>query len=201
MDPELLSLDDLPAEARQAIDEAEREIAGLRDRAGRQAGELRARAEQAAAELEGRADEQVRERQLALLRQLRPMQEAYARQGRLDEALAIRDRVRALRASLLQAEPDPGNLSHLGDARPGTSRLFEVTGTAEGIVWGTDVYTGDSTLAAAAVHAGALRDGEHGVVRVTFVETLNVHFTGSHRNGVWSEDYGAWPVGFRVARA
>jgi hypothetical protein len=201
MDPELLSLDDLPAEARRAIDEAEREMAVLRDRAGRQADEIRARAEQAAAEVESRAEEQVRERQLALLRQLRPMQDAAARQGRLDEALAIRDRVRGLRASLLRAEPDPGNLSHLRDPRPGSTQLYEVTGSAEGIVWGTDVYTSDSTLAAVAVHAGALADGEHGVVRVTFVETLNVQFTGSHRNGVWSEDYGSWPVGYRIERA
>src|SRR5262245_20866502 len=129
MDPELLSLDDLPAEARQAIDDTERQIAEIRDEATRQADELRARAEQAASELEGQADAEVRERQMALLRLLRPMQDTYARQGRLDEALAIRDRVRNLRATLLQAETDPGSLSHLREPRPGTEYLYDVTGT------------------------------------------------------------------------
>jgi hypothetical protein len=201
MDPDLLALDDLPEEARQAIDEAEREITELRARAGEQTDEIRARAEQAVAEIVDRAEEEVRQRQLGLLRVLRPMQDAAARAGRLDEALAIRDRIRGLRAGLLQAQADPGNLSYAQDARPGTSQLFELTGSSDGIVWGTDVYTGDSTLAAVAVHAGVLGDGERGVVRVTFVDTLNVAFTGSYRNGVRSEDYPSWPVGFRVARA
>ena len=201
MDPELLALDELPAEARQAIDDTEREITELRARANEQTDEIRARAEQAVAEIEGRVEEEVRQRQLGLLRALRPMQAGAMRAGQLDEALAIRDRIRGLRSELLQAQADPGNLTYAGDARPGSSQLFEVTGTSDGIVWGTDVYTGDSTLAAEAVHAGALADGERGVVRVTFVDTLNVTFTGSYRNGVRSEDYATWPVGYRLARA
>src|SRR5262245_48343513 len=201
MDPDLLSLDDLPAEARQAIDDAEREMGELRARATEQADEIRARAGQAIAELEERTAEEVRQQQMQLLRTLRPMQDEAARAGRLDEALAIRDRVRGLRASLLQAQADPGNLTYAQDARPGSSQLFEVTGSTDGIVWGTDLYTGDSTLAAVAVHAGVLADGERGVVRVTFVDTLNVLFTGSYRNGVRSEDYPSWPVGYRISRS
>jgi hypothetical protein len=201
MDPELLTLDELPREAREAIDAADREMADLRARASRQATEIRARADQAAAELEDRAEEQVRQRQLALFHTLRPIQDRLARDGRLDEALAVRERIRSLRAALLQARPDPGNLAHINDPQVGTSLLFEVTGSTDGVVWGSDVYTGDSALAAAAVHAGALADGERGVVRVTFVDALNVEFVGTERNGVYSQDYGPWPVGFRVARA
>jgi hypothetical protein len=201
VDPELLSLDDLPAEAQQAIDETEREITELRDRATRQTEEIHARAEQAVVEIEDRVIEEVRQRELALLRLLRPMQDSAARAGRLDEALAIRDRIRDLRARLLQAQTDPGNLSYLTDAVPGTSLLFEVIGRTDGIVWGTDVYTSDSTLAAVAVHAGAVREDERGVVRVTFVDTLNVSFVGSERNGVESLSYGPWPIGYRVSRA
>jgi hypothetical protein len=201
MDPDLLALEELPDEARRAIDEAEREIAAIRARATEQTDEVRARADQAAAEIEDRAADEVRQRQLGLLRLLRPMQDEAARAGRLDEALAIRDRIRGLRSSLLQAQPDPGSLTYAPDTQPGSSQLFEVTGSTDGIVWGTDLYTGDSTLASVAVHAGVLADGERGVVRVTFVDTLNVTFTGSYRNGVRSEDYPSWPVGFRVARA
>lgn len=201
MDPELLSMDDLPVEVRQSIAESDRQISEIRDRARRQADEIRASAEQAAGEIETRAEEEVRHQQLELWRELRPLQDRYAREGKLDQALAIRERVRSLRANLLHAEPDPGSLSHVRTPRIGSTMLFEVTGSSEGIVWGTDVYTSDSTLAAVAVHAGVLQEGERGIVRVTFVDTLNVSFTGSQRHGVWSEPYGPWPVGYRIDRA
>lgn len=200
MDPELLSLDDLPEEARQLIDQTDREIASLRDRVQRQADEIRARAERTAREIEGGVDGEVRARQLQLLGRLKPLQDACVREGKLDEALAIRDRIRGLKASLLQAEPDPGTLSHLEDPTPGASLLFEVTGSTDGTVWGTDVYTGDSRLASAAVHAGVLQPGERAVVRVTFLDTLNVTFTGSTRNGIESHPFDHWPVGYRVSR-
>ena len=201
MDPDLLRLDDLPAEARGLIDAAERDEITIRDRSEREVERIRARANLAAAELQARADEEVRSRQQTLLAALKPLQDQYARQGKLDEALAIRERIRGLKANLLHAQPDPGSLGGLDQSQPGTSLLFDVTGSTDGIVWGSDVYTNDSTLAAATVHAGVLRPGERGIVRVTFVDALNVAFVGSDRNGVWSESYGPWPVGFRVRRA
>jgi hypothetical protein len=200
MEPDLL-LDDLPAEARALIDEAEHELIAIRDRAERQADEIRVRADRAVAEVNARCATEVRAHERRLLEQLKPLQDGYARQGKLDEALAIRDRIRSLKASLLEAQPDPGSLAGLPAHPVGTQLLFDVTGDASGMVWGSDVYTHDSELAAAAVHAGALRDGERGVVRVTLVDTLNVAFTGSYRNGVESESFGPWPVGFRVERA
>jgi hypothetical protein len=201
MDPDLLSLDDLPADARALIDAGESDEAALRSRAERRIDEIRARADQAVAEITSRLDEEVRARQQELLAALKPLQDHYAREGKLDEALAIRERVRGLKANLLHAQPDPGSLAFLDDPRPGTSMLFDVTGSADGIVWGSDVYTGDSELATAAVHAGVLRPGERGVVRVTFVDTLNVAFVGSDRNAVQSESFGPWPTGYRIQRA
>jgi hypothetical protein len=200
MDPDLL-LDDLPAEARTLIDEAERDVQEIRDQAERQADEVRARAARAEAEIDARAADEVRVRQRGLLDRLKPLQDGYAKKGKLDEALAIRERIRGLKAVLLQAQPDPGALSSLPAQPPGTQVLFDVIGSTAGIVWGSDVYTHDSDLATAAVHCGILRDGERGIVRVTYTDTLNVAFTGSPRNGVWSEDFGPWPVGFRVDRA
>jgi hypothetical protein len=200
MDPDLL-LDDLPAEARTLLDEADRDCQEIRDQAERQADEVRARADHTVAEINARAAEQVRLRQRALLDRLKPLQDSHAKKGKLDEALAIRERIRGLKASLLQAQPDPGSLAVLPPQPPGTHVLFDVTGSSDGVVWGTDVYTHDSDLAAAAVHAGVLRDGERGIVRVIYTDTLNVAFTGSPRNGVWSEDFGPWPVGYRVERA
>jgi hypothetical protein len=200
MDPEL-TLDDLPAEARAMIDEAEGELVELRAAAEQQTDEIRARAERAVAEVNARTAEQVRTRRRRLLERLKPLQDSLAKKGKLDEALAVRDRIRALKGELMQAQQDPGTLAALPQQPTGTQVLFTLTGSSDGMVWGSDVYTHDSDLSAAAVHAGALREGERGVVRVTYVDTLNVAFTGSQRNGVWSEPYGPWPAGFRVERA
>ena len=200
MDPELLSLDDTPPEARALLDAAESEVAGVRESARRQSDDIRARAERACAEVEETAEEQVRARQLELLRQLKPLQDQHAGEGKLDEALAIRDHIRALKAQLLQARPDPGSLrEELPDI--GIEMLYELNGSIDGAVWGTDFYTADSHLASVAVHAGVLREGESGVVRVTAVDTSNVRFVGTERNGVRSMPFPTWPTGFQVARA
>ncbi len=76
---------------------------------------------------------------------------------------------------------------------------MEVVGTTEGSVWGTDIYTDDSSIAAAAVHAGILKDGEKGVVKITRLPGQD-SYAGSTRNGVASESYGAWPGSFRLER-
>jgi hypothetical protein len=200
MDPDLI-LDDLPAEARTMINETEAELIEVRAAAEQQTDEIRVRADRAIAEVNARTAEEVRRRQRRLLERLRPLQDSYAKKGKLDEALAIRERIRSLKGELLHAAEDPGTLSGLPQQPAGTQLLFNVIGNSDGMVWGSDVYTHDSELSAAAVHAGALRDGERGIVRVTYVDTLNVAFTGSQRNGVWSEAYGPWPAGFRVERA
>ena len=82
---------------------------------------------------------------------------------------------------------------------PGTTYYFRVTGASDGSRWGTDVYTGDSALAAAAVHAGAVKPGETAVVRITVVRPLN-HYQGSVRNGVTSHDYQRYGTAYRVDR-
>ena len=81
----------------------------------------------------------------------------------------------------------------------GQSFYFQATGANNGRLWGTDVYTSDSDLAVASVHAGVLRPGESGVVRVTIVPPLPV-FQGSTRNGVTSSAFGPYPGAYRVAR-
>ena len=74
-----------------------------------------------------------------------------------------------------------------------------MTGTTDGSVWGTDVYTGDSMLGTAAVHAGALKPGETGVVRVRVKPPLT-HYQGSFRNGVTSHDFGRYGTAYQVER-
>jgi hypothetical protein len=79
----------------------------------------------------------------------------------------------------------------------GTSILFEVTGSDRGVVWGTDTYTDDSSVATAAVHAGALAVGERGVIRVTLLPGQRA-YQGSTRRGVATMAYGPWARSFRI---
>lgn len=76
---------------------------------------------------------------------------------------------------------------------------FRVQGEDNGPVWGTDVYTGDSALGTAALHAGAVEDGEAAVVRVTVVAPLRT-YAGSSRNGVTSRTFGPYGTAYRVER-
>lgn len=68
-----------------------------------------------------------------------------------------------------------------------------------GGVWGTDIYTTDSSICRAAVHAGVIPAGG-GVVR-TSPEAGQQAYPGSVRNGVTSQQWGNWTASFRVARA
>jgi hypothetical protein len=79
----------------------------------------------------------------------------------------------------------------------GKTFYLRVHGEEHGSVWGTDTYTGDSSLAAAAVHAGAVDLGETAVVKVTVVEPLSQYF-GSVRNGITSYSYGPFASAYRV---
>lgn len=107
-------------------------------------------------------------------------------------------------------EPAPGEtvfFDHTGDwmtppnripATPGVVYRFTCPPAAgrSGNVWGTDVYTDDSSICEAAVHAGLIQREEGGVVHY---ERLGEQpsFRGSLRNGVSSSSYPAWPGSFR----
>lgn len=154
--------------------------------------------QQQQAEIQREADKKVADKRAELLKQLKEMQDRYTREARLDEAVAIRDQIRAMQVRTLGGEvkPDPGTLWPLRD-RPEQTMLFEVIGSTDQVVWGTDVYTDDSSLATAAVHAGVLRPGQKGIVRVTKVPARQT-YQSSTRNGVTSHAWGAWDSSYRV---
>jgi hypothetical protein len=108
------------------------------------------------------------------------------------------EEIRALLDQGLLASDAPARIQDLCDT-PGATYYFRVTGAADGGVWGTDVYTGDSVLAAAAVHAGVVKVGETAVVRVTVMQPLN-HYQGAVRHGVTSHDFGRFGAAYRVDR-
>lgn len=80
----------------------------------------------------------------------------------------------------------------------GATYYFRVTGVTEGQIWGTDIYTRDSTVGAAAVHMGLLKPGETKVLRL-IVEPARPSYPGSTRNGVTTNDYGDYPQCWRLS--
>lgn len=91
----------------------------------------------------------------------------------------------------------PASMHGLCDVT-GATYYFRVTGTTEGQIWGTDIYTRDSTLGAAAVHMGLLKPGESAVLRVTVVEPPK-HFPGTVRHGVTTSEYGEFPHAWKLS--
>jgi hypothetical protein len=67
--------------------------------------------------------------------------------------------------------------------------------TSGGAVWGTDVYTDDSIICRAAVHAGVIGSGG-GSVRIRAQPGMQ-SYAGTLRNGVESTRYDSWHGSFR----
>jgi len=93
--------------------------------------------------------------------------------------------------------PTPTDVSGQIRGKNGEVFHFEVTGARDGTVWGSDVYTDDSDLATAAVHAGLLQVGQKGIVKVTLLPGQQ-QYRGSTRNGVTTLDYHAWDGSYRI---
>ena len=122
-------------------------------------------------------------------------------QGKTGRDLAISDRFNAVplvKDAPITVLPDPGNLAGFR-GQVNQSFYFQVTGRLTGSVWGNGTYTDDSDLGTAAVHAGILRDGQQGIVRVTVLPGYN-SYDSSTRNGVTSNTYATWQGSYRVDR-
>jgi hypothetical protein len=155
--------------------------------------------EREAAEVRRKAEAAINERRQETIRRLQALQDSHTRAARLDEAVAVRDTIRRLQNESLGAMPDPGTLFDYHE-RVGQSFHFEVTGDTSGYIWGTDIYTADSTLATAAVHAGVLRPGQRGVVKVTILAGQS-SYAASTRHGVSSYRYDSYPGSYRIEAA
>lgn len=67
-----------------------------------------------------------------------------------------------------------------------------------GSVWGTDVYTTDSSICVAAVHAGVI-DATGGPVKIT-LKPGKPSYTGTARNGVTTSQWNAFDKSFTVSK-
>lgn len=66
-------------------------------------------------------------------------------------------------------------------------------------VWGTDVYSDDSSVCTAAVHAGLITLAQGGRVTIE-IRPGQPAYAGSPRNGVTSSSYGRWSGSFAFVR-
>jgi hypothetical protein len=167
---------DLPPAAREVVEAFDKEVA----------------------EVQKRTEERVKKAAKRGSDQLKILQDKYCKDGKLDEAVAIRDVRRLLPLGLVKVEPNPGILNA---EQPDIGKVwyFEVVGDTQGSTWGTDVYTTGSSLAVTAVHAGVLRVGQKGVVKVTILPGQE-SYAASTRNEVTSLAYGPWHVSFKVEK-
>jgi hypothetical protein len=174
--------DDLPPDARKLVEENEKA-----------SGEILQKADdllQKAQEAKRKAEEEVRERKQKLITKLEELAKRLEKEGKTNQAKIVAEQAEELKTGRIAgAQPDPGSVGGLR-GKNGKTFLFEVTGAQNGSVWGTDIYTDDSSLAVAAVHAGVLQVGQKGAVKVTILPGQQ-SYTGSTRNGITT---GAWPA-------
>jgi hypothetical protein len=115
----------------------------------------------------------------------------FERRGQITPKMMVK-----LTESGYLAADAPASVTHLCQ-QIGQTFYFRVIGDASGTVWGTDTYTGDSHFPSAAVHAGAVKIGESGVVRVKIVPALSA-YQGTTRNGITSNSYGPWGTAYQI---
>jgi len=138
-----------------------------------------------------------REKMLASLEKLAKDLE---KSGKAADARRVRTQIDVLKKGpmIVNAQPDPGSLTGYR-GRNGQVFYFRVTGTTTGSIYGTDIYTDDSSLATAAVHAGVLTSGQTGVVKVTILAGQQA-YPSSTRNGITSSRWDQWHGSFKVER-
>ena len=68
---------------------------------------------------------------------------------------------------------------------------FDIVGSDSGSVWGSYIYTDDSNIATAAVHAGLVSVGEAATVRIMILPGED-SYESTTSNGITSSSYGRW---------
>jgi hypothetical protein len=71
-----------------------------------------------------------------------------------------------------------------------------ITGATGGAIWGTDIYTSDTYIPTAAVHAGVIVNGQTKEVYIKVVEGQS-NYEGTTRNGVSTSGYGGWDLSYQ----
>ncbi len=78
-------------------------------------------------------------------------------------------------------------------------KIYKMTITGNnsgGTIWGTNIYTNDSYIPKAAVHAGVVTVGQTKEVYIKIVEGLN-DYPSTTQNGVTSDVWGSWGLSYQ----
>lgn len=154
------------------------------------------------AEIQREVDKKINARKRAAIRQLMILQDKLCKQGRLEEAMKIRDHIRQILTETTSGiQQAPSTAASLTKRTVGEKYLLKVKGaTTGGYVYGTGIYTIDSNIAMAAVHSGVLKSGESGIIKLTILGP-QTSFTKSTKNGITSYTYGNYGSSYKVERA
>jgi hypothetical protein len=124
--------------------------------------------------------------------------------GLLVAALAVVTQVGAAAPQRLADEPGGTTWSDTATeyrGRVGTRFVYTCPSYGiAGTVWGTDVYTDDSSVCTAAVHAGRITLAGGGSVTIE-IRPGETAYTGSARNGITSNNWGSWVGSFVIVAA
>jgi hypothetical protein len=114
--------------------------------------------------------------------------------GGYDRTFAFREGVLCAGESPSARPPCPARGVDV-ESRAGACGLeCSCSAEATGSVWGSDRYTADSSICAAARHAGAVRSSGGSIA--VFLGGRCEAFQGSARNGIQSSDWGAYDATF-----
>ncbi len=83
----------------------------------------------------------------------------------------------------------------------GSVYTFQVTGNSNGRIWGgsDNIYTDDSDIATAAVHAGLVSPGSTAIIKITILPGRS-SYPSLSRNGINSIQYGSWDGSYKLSR-
>lgn len=104
-------------------------------------------------------------------------------------------------------EPSPDDVADAPETMSGyigiygITFIFRVTGEKEGPIWGgkDNVYTTDSQVATAAVHAGVLKAGQKGIVRIKMLPGQKT-YPAVTRNGLTSHSFDEWEGSYQFVK-
>ena len=96
----------------------------------------------------------------------------------------------------IQLAAGTSDMQQFNEGDIGKIYRIAITGTTGGAIWGTDIYTSDTYIPCAAVHAGFIANGETKEVYIKVVQGLN-EYIGSTRNGVSTSGYGGWGLSYQ----
>ncbi|MEZ5941532.1 MAG: LCCL domain-containing protein [Planctomycetaceae bacterium] len=147
--------------------------------------------------------ERAASRRALLIQTLEELQAAYFNSGMQAEAAIVQQQILQLKQHAEVELPEPpvdeeANHTpielrgHIGEVH-----VVAVTGTEEGSVWGSGIYTDDSNVGTAAVHAGILEPGESGLIAFRLLPGFE-QYKGSTANGVKTRDYGDWHGSYQL---